>query len=93
VQAIVEEQVVTGDRVVTRALWCGTHTSPYSGVAPTGKRVEVRDISIWRFVDGGSAENWTVLDQFTLLQQIGVIHRTIGDFEVPAPPSGVAQEE
>lgn len=83
----VEEQVVAGDKVVTRALWRGTHTGPYSGVAPTGRPVEVRDISIWRFVDGTSVENWTVLDQFGLLRQIGIIAATIGGFEVPASPA------
>ncbi len=40
-QVVVEEQVIADDKIVTRALWSGTHTGPYSGIAPTGKRVEV----------------------------------------------------
>jgi predicted ester cyclase len=89
---VVEEQVIADDKVVTRVLWRATHTGPYSGVAPTGRPVAVRDISIWRFVDGKSVENWTVLDQFGLLQQIGAIPATISGFEVDAtlgePPNG-----
>lgn len=83
-QVLIEEQVIAADKVVTRALWRGTQTGPYSGVAPTGKPVAVRDISIWRFVEGRSVENWTLLDQFGLLQQIGAIGPEVSGFEVAA---------
>lgn len=84
-QVTVEEIIAVGDKVVIRVLWRGTHTGPYSGVAPTGKSVEVRDISIWHFANGKVVENWTVLDQFALLQQIGVLSSAISGFQVPAP--------
>jgi len=51
-------------------------------VAPTGRTVEVRDLSIWRFVGGESVEDWTVLEQFSLLQQLGVISPAISGPEV-----------
>jgi predicted ester cyclase len=60
--ASVVEQVVIADEstVVLRVRWTGTHTGPYLGVAPTGKRVDVRGITIWRFEGGTVIEDWTV---------------------------------
>ena len=86
VRTIVEELLAVEDKVVIRVLWRGTHTGPYSGIPPTGKPVEVQVISIWRFAaDGMVVENWTVQDQFSLLQQVAVISPEIGGAQVPAP--------
>lgn len=62
-----------GDTVTIQCRWTGTHRGPYGGVAPTGKPVDLRVISIWRFENGKVVENWTLQDQFTLLQQIGYL--------------------
>lgn len=83
----VEEQIAVGDQVVTRIVWTGTHRGPYSGVAATGKTVDVRGIVIWRFAGGRVVEDWTVIDQFGLLQQIGVIPPEVLAPQVPATPS------
>ncbi len=81
----IEEQIAAGDTVVTRLLWRGTHTGPYSGVPPTGKPVEARSIAIWHFASGKAVEAWNVLDQFGLLPQIGAIPPQITGAQVPAP--------
>lgn len=39
----IEDMFDSGDKLVTRLVWRGTHTGPYGGVAATGKLVEVRD--------------------------------------------------
>jgi predicted ester cyclase len=70
---IIEQLIVSGDTIVVRVLWSGTHTGAYAGVAATGKRVSVRVISMWRFEEGRVVENWTLQDQFTLLQQVGYL--------------------
>ncbi len=41
-------------------------------------------MSIWRFVDGKSVENWTVMDELGLMQQLGVLPAGVGNFQVPA---------
>jgi len=46
-------------------------------VPPSGKQVEVRVISMWRFEDGKAVDNWTIQDQFTLLQQTGYLPGTL----------------
>lgn len=63
----------TGDSVTVQLRWTGTHTGPYGGVAATGRKVEVRVISIWRFEHDRVVENWTLQDQFLLLQQVGYL--------------------
>ena len=70
------------DRVVVRPQWTGTHTGEYSGVPPTGKAVRVPGLAIWRFENGKVVEIWSVQDQFSLLQQIGVIAPEIGGVQV-----------
>jgi steroid delta-isomerase-like uncharacterized protein len=69
----IEDQIVEGDTVVTRWTLRGTHRGDYHGVAPTGKPVTMRAISINRIVDGKIAEEWFMGDELGLLRQIGAI--------------------
>lgn len=40
-QWVVEEQVESADKVVSRFSWSGTHRAPFLGVPATGRRVTV----------------------------------------------------
>lgn len=56
----VQEMVAEGDKVAVLWTFQGTHTgSGYEGLPPTGTRVQVRGITIWRFVDGRIVEEWS----------------------------------
>jgi steroid delta-isomerase-like uncharacterized protein len=56
----VQQMVAEGDKVAVLWTFQGTHTgSGYEGLPPTGTRVEVRGITIWRFVDGRIVEEWS----------------------------------
>jgi len=56
----VQQTIAEGDKVAVLWTFQGTHTgSGYEGLPPTGTRVEVRGITIWRIVDGRIVEEWS----------------------------------
>ena len=56
----VQQMVAEGDKVAVLWTFQGTHTgSGYEGLPPTGTRVEVRGMTIWRIVDGRIVEEWS----------------------------------
>lgn len=60
-QITVEDQLVGGDRVVTRWTGCGTQTGELMGMPPTGKQVVVPGIQIDRLISNGKiVESWTL---------------------------------
>lgn len=76
---ILEEDVVAaGDRVVYHHRVVGTHENELRGIPPTGERIDVEGIAIYRIEDGRAAEKWLVFDALGLLRQIGA---------APEPPA------
>lgn len=69
-----EDVIASGDRAVARVRATGTHQGDFLGMPATGRRVDVQLMDIIRFDDDGRArEHWGVLDQLTMLQQLGAI--------------------
>ena len=71
-QITIKEQVAEGDRVVTRWNASGTHQGAFQGIPPTGRRFTIRGIDINRVVGDKAVECWTVMDELSLLQQLGL---------------------
>jgi len=69
----VEELVAEGDTVVSRWTLTGTHTGPYLGVAPTGKKVKVSGMSLDHLKDGVVVAGCDRWDNLGFRQQIGLI--------------------
>ena len=61
-----------GDRVVTFIRWEGTHTGPFLGVAPTGKKVTFETADIYRMQDGLFIEHWDVVDKLSIATELGL---------------------
>ena len=73
-QTAIEDQVVEGDKVVSRFIGRGTHLGETEDFGPaTGNRIEITGITIDRFADGRIVEEWTNFDALGMLQQIGLI--------------------
>ena len=61
-----------GDRVASRYVSTGTHKGTFWRIEPTGRRIEIQEISIFRIADGRIAEQWCMFDDLARLQQLGV---------------------
>ena len=62
--------VAEGDRVVTRYISSGTHKGIYQDIAPTNRKFIVDEISIFRVENNKVAEQWCLVDDRSLLNQI-----------------------
>jgi steroid delta-isomerase-like uncharacterized protein len=69
----VESMVTAGDTVVVRWTGRGTHNGPLGNMAPTGKRVEVPGICMFRIAGGKIAESWNYWDTYGMMAQLGAV--------------------
>jgi steroid delta-isomerase-like uncharacterized protein len=64
----------SGDKVVARVKVTGTNQGEFLGAPATGKAIDVQLIDIIRVGDDGLAhEHWGVMDQLTMMQQLGMV--------------------
>jgi predicted ester cyclase len=68
-----EDMMAEDDKVVTRYVAYFTHTGPFMGIPPTGKKISVRGVQINRIVDGKNTETWDYMDYLGLMTQLGAI--------------------
>jgi predicted ester cyclase len=61
----VEDVMAEGDRVVALVVMRGTHRGEFQGIAPTGKRVDVKAIDMFRISGGKIVEHWGHADDPT----------------------------
>jgi predicted ester cyclase len=74
--------VADGDWVVARSKFSGTHTGVgrhlyvhhglLAGISPTGRRMEVQHIHMFRFEDGEIVEHWATRDDVEMMLQLGL---------------------
>jgi len=73
----IEDIIAEGDKVWTRIKATGTHTGEYRGVlAPTGKKITLTCVVIYRIVDGKVVEKESIYDMLDFYKQLGVIEYT-----------------
>ena len=66
----VDDMIAEGDKVVVRWRLVGTHKGNFLDISPTGKRVTLKGIAIYRLEDNKVAERWVVTDLHRLLQEL-----------------------
>jgi steroid delta-isomerase-like uncharacterized protein len=69
----VKDLIASGDRVVIRYRFAGTHTGDLFGAAATGKQVDFDGINIYRLEEKKVAEVWQLWDWAKVLDQIGTL--------------------
>src|SRR5215213_5172366 len=61
-QVSLDDELSSGEKVITRWTARGTHQGELMSIAPTGNRINVTTLSIWRVQDGKISEAWRVFD-------------------------------
>ncbi len=69
----IEAQIAEGDKVVNQGTFSGIHEGEYMGISPTSKPIDVKFISIHRISEGKIIEDMGLVDNLTLLRQIGAL--------------------
>ena len=75
----IEDMMADGDRVTCRFTARGVHAGEFMGLPPTGKKIEMTGIEIFRLRGGNIAELWGEVNLMGLMHQLGL---------VPGPSSG-----
>ena len=68
-----DDPVAEGDQVTKRWTIHATHTGDLAGLPPTGKRITLSGLELFRLADGKIAECWSAYDNLSLLQQLGAL--------------------
>jgi predicted ester cyclase len=66
----VDDIVAEGDKVVIRFTSTGTQLGEFQGIAPTGRRVKIQEMAIFRLSHGKIVEQWGIPDIHGLLAQL-----------------------
>jgi predicted ester cyclase len=66
----VDDIVAEGDKVAIRFTSTGTHRGVFAGIAPTGKKVSIQEMAIFRLANGKIVEQWGVPDLHGLMNQL-----------------------
>jgi steroid delta-isomerase-like uncharacterized protein len=69
----VEDEIREGDRIAAHWTMRGTHKGPFLGNPPTGRPVVAQGIIFARTSNGQMVEDWTLIDQLGILQQLGLV--------------------
>jgi serine phosphatase RsbU (regulator of sigma subunit) len=66
----IDEQIAEGDKVVNRVTLRGIQKGEFRDMAPTGKEMELKAVTIFRFSpEGKVVETWDSYDQLSLMRQ------------------------
>jgi len=70
---VIEREIAEGDYVVQQLRTSGTHTGPLGTIPATGRKTNVTGVIISKLEGGKVVETWSLWDQLSLMQQLGVV--------------------
>ena len=68
----IEDLIAKGDKVTIRFIFQGIHKGALQEIQPTGKKMSITGISIYRLSDGKIVEEWEEFDQIGMMKQLGM---------------------
>ena len=71
----VGEVVAEAGKVLVRLKMRGRHTGMFMGRKATDKPINIDVMDLFRVADGRLVEHWALMDNLSLLQQIGAVKR------------------
>ena len=69
----VEDEISAGDKVAAHCTIRGMHNGLFLGNPPTSRRIVALGMIFARIENGQIAEHWTLIDQMSILQQLGIV--------------------
>ena len=72
----IEDIIAEGDKVWVRFTATGTHMGEWLGLAPTGKKVTVKAVQMWRIDNGKVVAKDSIMDSMDTFIKLGVIEYT-----------------
>ena len=66
-----EARLVEGEWMAAFGRQEAIHSGEFMGIAPTGKRVEIRYMDFWKVSNGKIVDNWVMVDFPHVMRQLG----------------------
>jgi steroid delta-isomerase-like uncharacterized protein len=76
---VTDEQITEGDKVVSRFTMYGTHRGDFMGIPASGRSIAVKGVVIDRVVNGKWKDSRLLMDNLSLLQQLGALPPALSD--------------
>src|ERR671916_2078352 len=67
-----EARIAEGEWMAAFGRQEATHSGDFMGIAPTGRRVEIRYMDFWKVKNGKIIDNWVMVDFPGVMRQLGV---------------------
>ena len=90
---VIEDIVAEGDRVGMLWRLTGSQQGNLFGIPPTGLKVDIHEIGVFRLAEGRITEGWFMADELGLLKQLGTQLPAREDGRLIVPPVTDAGED
>ncbi|HKJ39647.1 MAG TPA: ester cyclase [Anaerolineales bacterium] len=78
VHVIIDDMIAEDDKVMVRIHANATNTGPFGEKPPTGKKVVIHSIRIFRIAENKIVETWAMQDRLGLMEQLGLVQSAGG---------------